>query len=227
MQRMEGYSFGASFVASSQSELEPRPILVPRKISQFLETQESAAKAAQKLSPRRHRKIHRCVSQAIKEHFGRNLVFGFMFGNVAKGSSTEASDIITTIVVTEKDALQVAAYLSWLKMYAAEMGMAYDDKYPVEIITVANLEEAIDAMDNIIIEVHGTHIDQSAFDAQVWADILAGLRRGMVGDEALLLRYTQRVGKYPQLWKAVIIHELESLSKEKVLPSARNLDLPG
>ena len=99
------------------------------------------------------------------------------------------------------------------------------EKYPAEIIKLPRLEEAIGLLDSMIIDVRGTHIDRNAYDAQVWADVLTATKRGMTGDEALLLSYAKQVDKYPKMWKAAIVEELESIGKDETFAFSKNLEL--
>ncbi|KAK4610634.1 2-aminomuconic semialdehyde dehydrogenase [Fulvia fulva] len=130
-----GYSFGASFVASN-GMTDPRPILVPKEISEFIQGQAKAqnpiSTTPKKLSAAQQKCIQRDVTDFITQHFGDNLVFGFVFGSLLANKATNASDIDNMIVLKIHNAEQEDAYLMWLRKYHAEMGMTFDSVYPTE-----------------------------------------------------------------------------------------------
>ncbi|KAF7188216.1 4,4'-diaponeurosporen-aldehyde dehydrogenase [Pseudocercospora fuligena] len=106
-----GYSYGASFV-SSNGKIEARPILVPKEMSQFLAAKEPTAT---KLSYRQQKQIHKDIATAQQNYFGSNLIFGFVFGSVAKCKASTSSDIDTMVVVQEDIPSQKELYLTWLR----------------------------------------------------------------------------------------------------------------
>jgi hypothetical protein len=92
----------------------------------------------------------------------------------------------------------------------------YDEVYPSELLTLQQLDAAIASLPNLVIDVDGTCVNQDGFDAQVWADVLSGVKRGIAGDEKLMHRYAQAVGGYPKRWKTAIISELETSPRTEV-----------
>jgi hypothetical protein len=198
-----GMSFGASFVAS-HGRIEARPILVPREISRHLKDMEK----------RKHPKGSRCqtriceeVKEAMARSFGSNLVFGFVCGSVAQGRATHKSGIDTMIVLECENKEEVAHYFEWLNRYHLEMDMTRDQIYPAEIVTRKILDESLADLDNVTMNLQQT--DLLTFDIIAWVGGLAGIKRGMIGDQDLLFAYAKRTGRYPKIWKSQILRELE------------------
>jgi hypothetical protein len=52
-------------------------------------------------------------------------------------------------------------------------------------------------------------INPMTFDTIIWVQLLAGVKRGVQGDQDLLFAYAKRVGKYPKIWKSQILRVLE------------------
>jgi len=51
--------------------------------------------------------------------------------------------------------------------------------------------------------------DPMTYDTIIWVQLLAGIKRGVQGDQDLLFAYAKRVGRYPKIWKSQILRELE------------------
>jgi acyl-CoA reductase-like NAD-dependent aldehyde dehydrogenase/predicted nucleotidyltransferase len=198
-----GMSVGASFV-SSHGKTEARPILVPREISRHLEEME---KQIDSRGSRNKKRICEDVRAALAHFFGSNLVFGFVFGSVAKGRATRNSDIDTMVVLECEDKEQIGHYLEWLDRYQLEMGMTPDHIYPAEVVTRNNLDQALRNVDSITMDLEETSPQE--FDTIIWVDVLSGIKRGIQGNQDLLLEYGRRVGRYPKIWKKQILRELE------------------
>jgi predicted nucleotidyltransferase len=198
-----GMSVGASFVASHGS-IEAKPILVPREISRHI---EEAEKRKDCKGSRWQSRICEEVKEAMARFFGSNLVFGFVFGSVAKGTATNKSDIDTAIVLECENKEDTARYLEWLNRYQLEMGMTPDQLYPAEISTRKFLDECLADLDNVTMNLQ--HVDLMTFDTIIWVQSLAGVKRGVQGDQDFLFAYAKRVGKYPKIWKSQILRELE------------------
>jgi len=144
-----GMSLGASFVAS-HGRTEARLILVPREISKHLEEMETRKQGK---SVRTQKRICEEVGGAMARFFGANLVFGFLFGSVAKGKATDQSDIDTMIVLEHEDKEQAARYLEWLKQYHLDMNMTRDHVYPAEIVTQKTLDNSLADLDNLTLSL--------------------------------------------------------------------------
>jgi predicted nucleotidyltransferase len=198
-----GMSVGASFVAS-HGRIEAKPILVPREISKHLEEVEKRRYCK---GSRWQSRICGEAKEAMARFFGSNLVFGFVFGSVAKGLATNKSDIDTAIVLASENKEDTARYLKWLNRYQLEMGMTPDQLYPAEIITRKSLDDCLAGIDNITMNLQQT--DQMTYDTIIWVQLLAGVKRGVQGDQDLLFAYAKQVGRYPKIWKSQILRELE------------------
>lgn len=139
--------------------------------------------------------------------FGSNLVFGFVFGSVAKRRATHRSDIDTMVVLHRTDEEQTEHYLCWLRQYHQEVNMKVDYTYPVEIVTRQFLDECLASLERITMNIEST--DPQTLDIVVWVEVLTGVKRGIVGDINLLFAYAKKVGKYPKIWKRQVLCELE------------------
>jgi predicted nucleotidyltransferase len=197
-----GNSFGASFVATGR-KIEARPILVPKEISQFVQ----ATSLPSKLSPAKHKRIHQDFTAAIQQHFTSNLIFGFIYGSIARGTGTASSDIDTFILTHKSIPSQTAAYLSFLRDYHTAHGLNYDSQYPAEILTLAQLSTALDTLDHLTIDLH---LSPAAWDATFWTTALCGVQRGIAGDRAALHRYARNLGRFPKAWKEDVLRQVEA-----------------
>jgi len=147
------------------------------------------------------------VKEAIARSFGSNVVFGFVCGSVAQGRATHRSDIDTMIVLECENKEEIARYLEWLHQYHLEMDMTPDQIYPAEIVTRKVLDESLADLDNVTMNLQKT--DLLTFDIVAWIGGLAGIKRGVIGDQDLLFEYAKRTGRYPKIWKSQILRELE------------------
>jgi aldehyde dehydrogenase (NAD+) len=201
-----GYSHGASFVGIG-SKIEARPILVPKEISQYL-----ANTSITPIGAGKSKRIQKAVSSLLTTHFSNNLVFGFVFGSTALNRATNRSDIDTMVVVNKHNTEQTTAYLNAIRELTNEMGMTYDSVYPTEIITKSELDHMLLEAKTITFDAVGTSYSFWLEDVQVRIHALAGCKKGMTGDLALLREVEKATGKYPKLWKTAIVAELDELA---------------
>jgi predicted nucleotidyltransferase len=198
-----GLSLGASFVAS-HGRIEARPILVPREISRHLKQEE---KRKVPKGSRCQTRICEEVKEATARSFGSNLVFGFVCGSVAQGRATHKSDIDTMIALECENKGEISHYLEWLNRYHLEMDMTPDQIYHAEIVTRKILDESLEDLDNVTMNLQRTN--PLTFDIIALVGGLAGIKRGVLGDQDLLFAYAKRTGRYPKIWKSQVLRELE------------------
>lgn len=98
--------------------------------------------------------------------------------------------------------------------------MSPDQLYPPEILTRKSLDECLADLDDVTMNLQ--QINFMTFDTIIWVQLLAGVKRGVQGDQDLLFAYAKRVGKYPKIWKSQILRELERRVSQ---PGQRNSDV--
>ncbi|CAJ2500557.1 Uu.00g034100.m01.CDS01 [Anthostomella pinea] len=214
-----GYSFGASFVATN-GKIEARPILVPKEMFQFLEAKafKSAVSAPRKIAAAEQKRICQDIATTVEREFSDNLVFGFVFGSVAKGLATSNSDIDTMVVVKVDKPAQRQSYLAFMESYHKKHDLSYDPVYPVELITLDELNQSLATLDSITMDLD--HISKDDWDASFWTAVFCGMKRGIVGNEKFMYQLARSVGKYPEIWKQQMIdqleHRVENLDNDEV-----------
>lgn len=175
-----GYSMGASF-ASSNRRIIPKPILVPREIHDHLQP----GSAGYKFSPSMQAKIGKQVRKAMVDIFSSNLVFGFVFGSVARQQATGASDINTMVVVSNINEAHLSQYDTWLRQLHARHEMKFKEDLSMLVLTVSELEDLCN-------QLKGDHQILKSLKVLLPTEALSGAQCGVSGDKKLSVEYGRR-----------------------------------
>jgi predicted nucleotidyltransferase len=150
-----GYSPGGSSV-SYRGMTIAKPLLIPREIYNFLSSQGQKMLVS---SPGMSRSngtkqiIEAEFQKAILRIFGNQLVFACIFGSFATGKDKRYSDIDTLVCVKNKYPEQVEEYLRWLFYMHEVFGKIPDFRYPAEIVTFSELQDAIGILPTLELSV--------------------------------------------------------------------------
>ncbi|EHK96822.1 putative aldehyde dehydrogenase yfmT [Glarea lozoyensis 74030] len=144
--------------------------------------------------------------------YAANEIHGASF--VATGSNIEARPILVPKEISQYIASTSITPIGAdaIRELTSEMGMTYDSVWPSEIITKSELEHMLLEAKTITFDAVGTSYSFWLEDVQVRIHALAGCKKGMTGDLALLREVEKATGKYPKLWKAAIFAELDELA---------------
>uniref|UniRef100_A0AC35F0P2 Uncharacterized protein n=1 Tax=Panagrolaimus sp. PS1159 TaxID=55785 RepID=A0AC35F0P2_9BILA len=180
-----GYSLGASgvFFKNDETNYQSRamPIYVPEVVAlhseQKLFPPKSNPKEIKKAKKTKNAAIAEPFKSMIKESFGNNLVFGFMYNNA------EAADLPSNVFVCVRESI-------------LEQGKAFEAKFTKLLqveghnfnITVIEKTE----LDNIAINC--TAIVQTPFN-EIVVDAMAGSKSAAIGDMSLLSNLTSKINK--------------------------------
>jgi aldehyde dehydrogenase (NAD+) len=180
-----GYSLGASGVFFKNDETnyqsKAMPIYVPEVVAlhseQKLFPPKSNPKEIKKAKKTKNAAIAEPFKSMIKESFGNNLVFGFMYNNA------EAADLPSNVFVCVRESI-------------LEQGKAFEAKFTKLLqveghnfnITVIEKTE----LDNIAINC--TAIVQTPFN-EIVVDAMAGSKSAAIGDMSLLSNLTSKINK--------------------------------
>ncbi|PMD18208.1 ALDH-like protein [Hyaloscypha hepaticicola] len=154
--------------------------------------------------------------------YAANEIVGASF--VASHGSIEAKPILVPREISrdmkEAEKRKDCKGSRWQSRICEEMGMSPDQLYPPEILTRKSLDECLADLDDVTMNLQ--QINFMTFDTIIWVQLLAGVKRGVQGDQDLLFAYAKRVGKYPKIWKSQILRELERRVSQ---PGQRNSDV--
>lgn len=179
-----GYSVGASFVASNRRTV-PKPILVPREIHDYLQPGSSGYK----LSPSLQAKIGKQVRSCMLDTFSSNLVFGFVFGSVARQQATGSSDINTMVILAERNEDQVNEYTTWLRYLHERHQLKFKENVSTVTLTMSELE-------HLCGQLNGKKASETLEKYSIFTEALAGAQCGVGGDKKLSVEYGRRLMPY-------------------------------
>lgn len=184
-----GYSPGAS-MASYRGVHIPKPLLIPREISNFLSPQgKRMFTAVPKAKGNWEQHIVTTQFQEVVQRiFGDHLVFAYIFGSFAIEKDRRYSDVDTLVCVHSKQDDHVEQYLDWLFSIHEMFGRIPDFKYPTEIVTFADLQAAINRLATI--ELSATKNEVAKYDAMVWCHSFSQPWLGTINPDNI-----------PQRWK--------------------------
>lgn len=181
-QEYGGYGYGASSV-SYRGFTMPKPILIPREIHTFLSPQGREMLSASRGKP--HYSEYDLVADNFREVtqriFANQLAFACIFGSFARKQDKRSSDIDTLVCVHEKDIESVRQYLTWLFDIHEKLGRIPDFKYPAEVVTLAELQNAFFQLPTLNLTVNPN--EASKYDFMVWCHALAQPLIGVVHPE--------------------------------------------
>jgi predicted nucleotidyltransferase len=143
-----GYSPGASSVSYRGMTIS-KPLLIPREIYNFLSLQGQkmlASSLGTSRGDRRKQIIEAEFQKAIPRIFGDQLVFACIFGSFATGKDKKYSDVDTLVCVKNRYLEQIEEYLHWLFYMHEVFGKIPDFRYPAEIVTFSELQDATETL---------------------------------------------------------------------------------
>lgn len=142
----------------------------------------------------------------VQTIFKDNLEFAFIFGGVAKGYADATHDIDMFVCLNERDKYSEQHFRRWYFGIHRRVGLVPDYGDPGEIMSLAELVEKLDFLDELQITL--TIRSYYAYEAIVWGDVLAGTTIGEVGDFDLLQKLKNRCAPFPERWKSQILAQL-------------------
>lgn len=186
-----GYSPGASSVSYQGIHIQ-KPLLIPREISNFLSPQGQRMFAVvPKTKGNWEQEVVTTQFQEIARNiFGDQLIFAYIFGSFAIERDRRYSDVDTLICVHNKQLDHVKQYLSWLFSIHEMFGRIPDFKYPAEIVSFADLQNATARLPTINLSVAKN--ETANYDAMVWCHCLSQPWIGTINPENV-----------PEHWKGV------------------------
>lgn len=181
-----GYTIAASAV-SYGGMMIAKPVLIPREISNYMLSNYSKTimEIPKKCSNPELYLIENEFKKVIKEIFGDNLVFGYIFGSYARNRARSYSDIDTLICIKTKNQDQISRYLKWLFELSEILGKIPDFTYPAEIVEFNKLEKAVNCFEKIRLTAGINSADD--YDSMIWLHSLHHKKIGLVNPENIPL----------------------------------------
>ncbi|NGX35466.1 MAG: 2-aminomuconic 6-semialdehyde dehydrogenase [Candidatus Anoxychlamydiales bacterium] len=182
-----GYTKEASFVYFKPM-IKAKPTLIPRDIYDFIEFKKNQKNI------RNAEKLNKSIALSLKtlayDTFGEILLFGFIFGSLAKGNAdysvSSKSDIDSFICLKKEDEEKIKIFNSKLKKLHKELYFIPDEIYTSEILTLSKIE-------HLITNEYNPNLDSLLdHDDVFWIQILSGKKMGVFGDKKLLSILTQQ-----------------------------------
>lgn len=194
-----GYSPGASSV-SYQGIRIPKPLLIPREIHTFLSPQGQKAFTSnlRRKSSWEQQAVETQFGEVVRNVFGNQLVFAYIFGSFAAGRDKRYSDIDTLVCVHKSQKDQAAKYLEWLFHIHEMFGRIPDFKYPAEIVSFAELQTAVGQLATM--KLSATSNEATKYDAMVWCHSLSQPWIGVINEENI-----------PAQWKTLFLSQSSRL----------------
>lgn len=215
-----GYSQGASMISFHGINIA-KPILIPREIHNFLSPQKQKMFSTVLRENRNWEQyiVATKFQEVVPQIFGTELVFAYIFGSFAVGKNKRYSDIDTLVCVHNKQSKHIEQYLEWLFQIHELFGKIIDFKYPTEIVTFSELQDAVNKLATI--NLSATQNNAAEYDSMVWCHSLSQPRIGVINPENI-----------PDSWKKIFptysYHLLRSFLEDlrvEVTTKTRNLRL--
>lgn len=168
-----GYSPSASSVSYRGMTIS-KPLLIPREIHNFLSPQGQkmlASSLGMSKGDRKNQIIEAEFQEAIARIFGDQLVFACIFGSFATGKDKRYSDIDTLVCVKNRYPEQVEEYLYWLFHMHEVFGKIPDFRYPAEIVTFSELQDATDTLPTLELSISPNEF--AKYKTMIWCHCLS------------------------------------------------------
>lgn len=213
-----GYSIGASavFVKDIGGTIQSlaMPIYIPEIISLHLKRKIFSKKLITTVD--KEKKIYLDIENSfkfkVKEIFQENLIFGFIFGSIAKRTAkfwtNKSSDLDTFIYLKEHNPDQEVSFKKWLVKFQWECGLSPDFDYKTEIVTSQELEDSIGYLAGRSLDLN--YNSEKKFDAMIWLAALADKKLAVVGNKKQLSILTKNTNKELKRLTEIFMKSLES-----------------
>lgn len=179
-----GYSTGASLINKGGITIS-KPLLITREIYHYCLSDFAHYFELSQTKQCSYERIRSIVSEEftkrVKEIFGPDLAFAYIFGSFARGRDKSFSDIDTFICVNRKTQEQIDAYIQWIFQISELFGKIPDFIYPTEIVHIDDLRSALDTLPKIMLlsSCNPSYV----YDAMVWAHSLSNTKIAVVNEE--------------------------------------------
>jgi len=147
------------------------------------------------------------VQRKLPVIFGPNLVFGFIFGSLAKGYVKRNHDIDVFICLRQRMPEAERLAVLWLRDLHTRNGMEIDVRYPIEIVTLEQIEHVIEQAARVDLRLGENTSD--AFDKIVWIQVLADRKSAFVGDHVTAERLRLACEPWPAIWHRQVTNLIE------------------
>lgn len=205
-----GYGDRTSYL-SYQGVKIAKPILINREIEYFLNN-PNFIQTIDKSNPMFSDKsklnsiLFEEYKNFVQKLFGNDMRFSFIFGSHAKGMAKPTSDIDMLVCLSKLDAELERRFREWYFVLHYMYGKIPDFYYPGELITTDKLNSIIENNKNIEL---GITNDANAFDALFYTQIFTDRKKGIIGNNELLLKYESEFKKYVSIFCNQIYEILE------------------
>jgi predicted nucleotidyltransferase len=200
-----GYSPGASSVSYRGMTIS-KPLLIPREIYNFLSPQgQKMLRTAR--GDRKNHIIEAEFQKAVSRIFGDQLVFAGIFGSLATGKDKRYSDIDTLVCVQNRYPEQVEEYLYWLFHMHEIFGRIPDFRYPAEIVTFSELQEATETLPTLELSISPNEF--AKYKTMLWCHCLSQwwTWKGEVQMENVPKQWKQVFSQnFPRIFRAFLTH---------------------
>ena len=158
--------------------------------------------------------FQRHFQNSVYEIFGKdNVAMAFLFGSVVRGYSSYKPghntdlDMFVCMYDDIPDKEQkVNAFRKWYKEFHIEHGLKPDDEWPGEIMTVSELDEALNRQDDIRLKLH--HNSAKTLDTVAWAPMIIEPSLEKLGNPDEIKRY-QDWCTYSKTWIQQVMNILD------------------
>jgi len=169
----------------------------------------------------------------IKEIFESNLVFGFIYGGLAKGYGlTRDHDIDMLVCLKNLDQSQIDRFREFYYNihekyeYTADTELSWDAKIsnaPREFVTFTEILDILNRMNDLKISLIIKYFKE--YEAIVVCDIFAGQVIAKTGDVKMLELVQSYCEKFPSEWRKEIINKLDKYTIETEMHLIEKLNI--
>ena len=156
--------------------------------------------------------IYREFELEIKNIFGENLIFGFIFGGFSKGYATNKHDIDMFICLENRNDEQEKKFQEFYFRLHNKFGLPPDFIDPGEITTLNHLADVVKLLKAYQIRRVVRTFDE--YEAIVWGDIFSGEVSCIVGDASAFQSIQNACLEFPAQWRAQLLKLVDQKTLE-------------
>jgi len=151
------------------------------------------------------------VKSAVSNIFKNNLYFAFIFGSFSKESKNQTSqDVDLFICLKKNDLLNTERFRRWYFLFHFVFGMVPDFIYPVEIVTLDELNTLFSKGKNLNLDIDN---DSEAYDIVFYTQIFLDKKNIIQGEQnyiSLYKHWEDKLYAYSKKWCKQIVECMQS-----------------
>ena len=167
------------------------------------------------LSPSKRNKLLLDFQKSVEATIGRDLAFAFICGSFASKPKGEIHDLDVFVCVHRKVGRHISAFRKWYFAIHKKYNLQPDQEYPGEVMTTHALHSTLEVV--LKTEPNFTIRRERLYDGVVWAGMLSGKRKSLIGNKSEYEDARLKADKVVSIWARRLLSGVKNMRSDLFL----------